>query len=301
MLELNELTGPLSRWAPGENPEANYAYITTHPRFQEAIRELHRGKVATVAEDKSMIGIFRDAGHYLATLWALSLHAEGNLTLPRLKSVCSTSRQLSPGRSRALLFYLQHVGYIIQTSPDRGTVAARYAVTPRFVESWSRHLRAGLLAAGMIEPAVLTLIERMERDPRIAAIFTKVHGDTILQALTNATYPITTPMQRIFQARAGAGMILSLLVSEADPDWRSPAIHPISELAPRVGVSRMHVKRLFQDAESEGLLHRDRDFFIWSESARTFLSYVTTMEFTVLLACAATAISAASFEGSHIR
>jgi len=297
MLELHVLAGRLACWAPSENPEANYGRIMGHPEFSSAMRALYRGKVAAVAENRFLIGLFRDAGHYLATLWALSLDAEGNLTLPRLKSVCSASRLLSPGRSRDLLIYLQHVGYVVCTSPDRGATPARYATTPRFLADWNRHLCDGLKAAALIEPQLEALIAAMAANDEVARLFARYHGDTILRALCAAA-PADVPLpHQIFHERAGGGMIFNLLMSETGADWKAPASHSINEMAAQVGVSRMHVKRMFRDAEHENILKREEHHWAWSENAAQYVSFLCALEFSVLLATAAATVDAASFTG----
>ena len=296
MIELHELTGRLASWAPTEDPEANYGRIMTHPEFASAMRALFRGKARAVTENRLLIGLFRDAGHYLATLWALSLDAEGRLTLPQLKSVCSASGLLSPGRSRALLIYLQHVGYVVCNSPDRGAMPALYAATPRFLEDWNRHLCDGLRAASPIEPRLRALIARMESNHEVARLFARYHGDTILRAICAVPIVPSPPLHQVFHERAGGGMVFSLLMSETGTDWKAPIIHSIADLAAQSGVSRTHIKRMFRDAEREDLLRRDGHHWAWSERARHHISFLCALEFAVLLSTAATTVFAASFD-----
>ena len=151
------------------SPEA-VGGLVAHPRFTEAARALNRVKVEAAA-DPVMAVLSRDAGHYVAASLAFSLHrASSGITLPRLKAACAETRFMSPGRARAMLGYLRHVGFLSQVSPRQGQAAALYAPTPRFIAAWCGRMRRGLEAVAPLEPAVQVLLDQMD-DPAVAIAF----------------------------------------------------------------------------------------------------------------------------------
>jgi hypothetical protein len=88
------------------------ADLMDNPRFADAVRALASNMMAAGAGDKKLDGIFKDAGRYVAAMLAIHLHTSGGLTLPRLKELCKAFGFLSPGRARAMLIYLQYLGYV---------------------------------------------------------------------------------------------------------------------------------------------------------------------------------------------
>ena len=291
MASLNGLD-QLLRWRTEDAAsEEALGQLIAHPRFPAAIRTLFRGKVDTADQDKVMAGLFRDAGHYLAALWAFSLHRAGDLTLPRLKETCVASKLMSPGRTRALLLQLIHAGYLAQISPDRGRIPARYAPTTRFVDAWARHMRYGLEAASLIEPAARLVLDRM-KDSGVASTFARHQGETILQTLSTSSLH-DTPFVRIFVQRFGGGQIFAHLMSlgrenEAVPS--APTPFSIADLARRVEVSRVHVKRLLDDAEREGVVRIGPEGLTWGDGAKGFITFYCAFEFACLLGSAAATV-----------
>src|SRR6185312_7689149 len=96
---------PLRRWLSCDMSPAAVGSLVAHPGFTEAARALNRVKVEAAA-DPIMAVLSRDAGHYVAASLAFSLHRGAGVTLPRLKSACTETRLMSPGRARAMLGYL---------------------------------------------------------------------------------------------------------------------------------------------------------------------------------------------------
>jgi hypothetical protein len=268
--------------------------LIAHPRFAEAARALYRGKVETVEADKVMASLFRDAGHYVVALSAFSLHRDAGITLPRLKAVCAQSRLMSPGRTRALLGYLLHVGYLSRVSARKGAGAAVYAATPRFVAAWCRHMRSGLEAAAVLAPdaqALLaqTLLQRMD-DPAVALGFAHAQGDIMLAALSHQDDALhALPFVRIFQHRLGGGRAVNVLISRDEgpgPLGAAPVPFAIDDLAGRCGISRVQARRLFDDAQAENLVRIEGGRLTWQPETLGFLAYSTAFELAALLASA---------------
>ena len=280
---------PLLRWQTADaGSDTTLGGLVAHPKFGAAVRALFRGKVGTAERDRVMAGLFVDAGHYLAALWAFSLHRSGGLTLPRLKEACVASRLMSPGRTRALLIHLLHVGYLVQIAPDRGRIPARYAPTDRFAAAWSRHMRSSLEAAVLVEPAAQPVLDRLDR-PDVAASFASHQGEAILRMISASTTH-DTPFVRIFVQRVGGGQILAHLLSQGSENEAVPSAptpFSIADLARRVDVSRIHVKRLLDDAVREEVVRIGDGGLTWTDGARSFILFSCAFEFACLLESAA--------------
>jgi len=296
---LSRDDNPLSHWRACDLSPRALGAVVARPQFTEAARALYRGKLDTAAQDPVMAGLFRDVGHYVIALWAFSLSRDGgDITLPRLKAVCARSRLMSPGRTRALLGYLQHVGYLSRVAPRVGQAAAVYAPTPRFVESWCRHMRCGLQAAAILEPAAQTLLERMDdpaTGPGLALAFAQIQGEIILAGVSSfdddALHDL--PFMRIFSHRLGGGRVMSLLLSRdegPEPIGTASVQVTIEEVVRSAGISRLQARRLFEDAVSEGLVRIEDGRLTWLEGARGHINFTAAFEFSSLLASGAAAL-----------
>src|SRR4051812_46615382 len=100
----------LAWWEAADlDPMAALAVLMAHPALGRAVKVLARNMLNVAARDRVLDSLFKDAGRYVAAMWALYLHDTGGLTLARLKEVCARSGLLSPGRARALLLFLEHL------------------------------------------------------------------------------------------------------------------------------------------------------------------------------------------------
>jgi len=278
---------PLRCWLSCDMSPAAISGLMAHPALTEAARALNRVKVEATA-DPVMAKLSRDAGHYVAAALAFSLHRSGGITLPRLKAACIETRFMSPGRARAMLGYLQHVGVLARASPREGRAAAVYAPTPRFIEAWCGRMRRGLETAVPLEPAVKALLDRMD-DPGVAVVFAQRRGDSILAGLASATGH-DLPFVRIFNHRLGGGRALALLVSRDTGDGPlagAPVPWALEDVARRCGISRMQARRLFDDAVAEGLVSIDEGRLTWQDVSRRFIAYSSAFEFAGMLVSAA--------------
>jgi hypothetical protein len=149
----------LAAWrAAPDAAGARAGELARHPRFP-----------ALGEADKALDGVFKDAGRYMTAMCALHLHLSGGLTLPRLKEACGTSGFLSPGRARAMLHYLRHLGYFAPV----GETPMRYVPTESFVSAWGAHQRAALEAARIVEPAAGWIADRLH-EPAVFESFSRV-------------------------------------------------------------------------------------------------------------------------------
>ncbi len=278
---------PLRRWLGFTPTPATVGELMTHAGFTRAARALNRVKVEAAAHPV-MAALSRDAGHYVAASLAFSLHRGGGVTLPRLKAACAQARFMSPGRARAMLGYLQYVGFLTRTSAREGSAAAVYAPTQRFIDAWCGRMRRGLETAALLEPAVQPLLEQMD-DPAIAVAFAQNRGDSILAGLAAATGH-DTPFVRIFNHRLGGGRALALLLSRDQGDGGlAEASVPcgLDDIVAHCGISRAQARRLFAEAATEGLVRIEDERLTWQPVARQFIVYSSAFEFASMLASAA--------------
>jgi len=246
----------LMRWDTGAAiSRESYGRLRADPRYGRTVRTFARNMLVAGDADRFLDGILKDAGRNVAALCAAHLHFTGGLTLPRLKALCASFGLVSPGRARALLLYLRYLGYVERSTAHKKGAPALYVATPRFLDTWREHQRAVLNAVQILEPAVGLLIDRFD-EPGVFETFTKKICEAFLDAARQTD--VDAPYFRVFMHRNAGIQIVHALIS-ADADDVFPPARPIafslSAAARRFRVSRIHVRRLIDAAEREGLLH----------------------------------------------
>lgn len=272
----------LYRWIGAAGDAAR---IEHHPGFDDAARAFATNLLEASERDPALDGIFKDAGRYVVALWAMYAHVSGGLTLPRLKEICAASGLLSPGRARALLIYLRYLGFI-ELWPERANgKPARYIPTGSFIAAWKSHLRVVLEAVRVIEPAMALVLARLD-NPGMFETFTRFQGEQLLyDAQTDEI--MKSPYVRVFVSRHAGTQLIWLLGSSGTIAVFPPkGAIPFSAAAAakRFRVSRIHIKRMLDEAEHEGLLTRKSDGAItFAESARTTIRTFYGLQLLALL------------------
>ena len=251
-----ELQG-LQWWAgPGQDVGPGLARVASHPALPAAVRTLARGMLELAAQDQALDSVFKDGGRYIGATAAFHLNETAGLTLQALKATCLRSGLLSPGRARALLQVLEHLGCAERTSA--ASRAARYRLTAGFLAAWEAQLRAALTAARELEPELDLLLERA--DGTVVKAFGRHHAEALL---SNPTGDVRAPgFLRVFvHAHAGNQIVWALLSGDDTAGFPPERTGPlsISALSRRFGVSRVHISRMFQRAVNEGLARREDD------------------------------------------
>lgn len=281
----------LMRWNfDGAIPDEAIALLLSDPLLPHAVRMLATKMLAAAANDRAIDGIFKDAGRYIAAMSAIYLHASGGLTLPRLKAMCAASSLLSPGRARALLSYMRYLGYIAPFPIEQRAEPAHYMPTARLITAWQGHLRAALDAAYILEPAVGLVRDRLN-DPDVLTTFSRIQIEGLM--LSGQVNDIAPTFVRIFlQRHAGTQIVWSLLAAEDDAfPPRQPIRLSIAATARRFNVSRIHIRRLLDEADRNGLLRRGEDGTIHlEEAARAALRFIYPVQLIRLLSAAAKTI-----------
>jgi len=294
-LAPDETNARLMRWGGG-HPLAEDAYsrVLADPNFGRAARALVGGMAELSDADRALDGVFKDAGRYVAALWAMYLHATDGITLPRLKAVCAASRLLSPGRARAMLIYLQHLGYLAPDPVAAVRPPVRYHPTPAFLDAWRLHLRAALDAAAVLEPGAARVSEALAQ-PGVLEVFCAHHARGLLESVRAADQ--SAHYMAVFMHRHAGNQIAQTLILD-DHGGDFPSTRPVAvnagALARRFGVSRIHVRRLFEAAEREGVLVVSPDGVCFSEDARRFVRFNYASQFVQLLTAAAATLAAVS-------
>jgi hypothetical protein len=264
--------------------------ILAEPAMIDAVRALASNMLDLAARDRALDAVFKDAGRYVATMWAFSLHENGGLTLPRLKDVCLRSGLLSPGRARALLQFLEHLRYVERRAAPRGGVI--YEPTEAFLGAWDAQLRAALEAGRVLEPEVALILDRS--DPAALRTFGRLHAESLLGTVSDGQEPPS--FLRVFlHPHAGAQIFWTLFVAADGTDFPPHRAGPISVsgLSRRFGVSRIHIKRIFEEAAREGLAYLDRDGVVrFEEAARQHIQFLYGMQLIEILSAAARAVRA---------
>jgi hypothetical protein len=288
----------LMQWDTGPAITAEtYARLRADPRYPKAVRTYAANMLAAGDADRLLDGILKDAGRNVAALCAAHLHFSGGLTLPRLKALCASFGLISPGRARALLLYLRYLGYVEHATAHRKGVPALHAPTQRFLDTWRDHMRAVLNAVQILEPAVGFVLDRFD-EPGVFETFSKKLCEAFLDAAHQTN--VETGYFRVFMHRnAGIQIVHALLVAAADDVF--PPVRPVafslSAAARRFHVSRIHVRRLIDAAEHEGLLTLGRDGAIaWTHAGRYAVDDVFATQMIRFLAVAGRTLKACPSE-----
>lgn len=251
-------------------PDRCYQRLFADPNFPEACRELSSRMLAAAARDATLDGISKDLGRYVSAVWAAYLHVTGGLTLPRLKELCAASRLLSPGRARAMLLYLQFLGYVRPTGSQRGE-ARRYVATPALMNAFRTQLQEALEAARLIEPAVGPVAAALE-DDFILETWLRHQGEGL--SVSARGVDTEAPLIRLLFHRHAGTQLLHMLLTASPPDGcfppKGPAQLSIAAAARRLHVSRAHIMRVLDDCERQGWLRRLDDGSILFEEAAAF-------------------------------
>lgn len=297
---MSEKSDLLSWRVQGADTDHFASRVQALPRFAEAVRALAANSLIAGDGDKALAGILKDAGRYVAAMWAMYLHVSGGLMLPRLKEICASSGFLSPGRARAMLFYMRYLGFIVPVADRKRGEPQRYIPTKSFRESWREHYRAVLKAACIVEPAAGLVLDRLDEDAVLDRIseFQAVGLLSLSRARDRETAHIRVFMHRL----AGNQVIFTLLTNNPGASFPpdGPIPFSIAAAAQRFGVSRIHIRRMLNDAVREGFMaHANDGVVVLTEKAGEELRSSYAMQMAQLLASAAAAIDSAPAPLSH--
>jgi hypothetical protein len=243
-----------ARWsyAPDLTEGERFQRFLREPLLEAAMRRLSQNMLALAASDRALDGIVKDVGRFFAAGIAMTLHATGGLTLPRLKQFCADTGLISPGRARAILLYLRFLRYV---EPVPGTKRGGvYVPTLSMRNAWAALLRAGLDAVRVMEPGMAPMIPRLA-EPGIVFDLCRIQSENGRLAKQN---DMDNAFWRVFLNRHAGVQVLHALMQGAGDSGPYPPLGDVafslSKLARDFHVSRPHVARMLRAGEKEGLL-----------------------------------------------
>ncbi len=279
--------GGVLAWDPAEaTAEDLYSRVRASPRYPDAARAFARSMLAQAAADRTLDTVLKDAGRNVAAKCLAYLHVTGGLTLPRLKALCASTGLVSPGRARTLLICLQHLGYATPAPRCENKAPTRYDPTPRFLETWRRQMHATLESAAVIEPAVSGVLARLDA-PAVFESYVRCISEAYLEGLKNVD--TTDPFFRTFMhSYAGTQIVHGLVVQGKDAfPPEGPIAFQLTETAKRFSVSRLHVRRMMEGAQREGLLHLADGALVLTPAGRAAVDHIYATQLIVFLVTAA--------------
>ncbi|MGA0603130.1 hypothetical protein ACO2Q3_20655 [Caulobacter sp. KR2-114] len=261
--------------------------LRRRPQYAAAARRLAANMLRDADEDAALGDMLRDAGRTVAALSAIYLDASGGLTLSRLKTFIAGFGLVSPGRARALLSLMLHLGYVRR---HPGSRPARYGLTPQFLASYARHEASLLDAAAIVEPAVRR-VQRGLAEPAVLRRLVVEQGDAFVAG--SGQTRAFDGWYRIFMHRLAGIQVLHGLVAAADSFPPLGAIPFTSaDMARRFQVSRVHVSRMIHDAAAGGFLVREAGGVRFTAAGREALDWLYASRLCIHLACAARTLQA---------
>jgi hypothetical protein len=261
--------------------------VAGHANLPQAVRELAVAMLTFTARQPLLDALFKDAGRYAATMFAYYLHETTELTRPRFRELCGRSHLMSAGRADALLDLLAHYQFA-ETQAFKGRTK-RYVLTDRFLQAWSEHLDAALAAASALDPSLAMLRRRL--DAAGLREFGRMLAGNYLAAMTeHSGNGHDIPMLRVvMHAYAGNHILWVLLKDAAGQAFPPVESGPITAhgLAHRFGVSRIHIRRVFDAAEAEQLIALMPDGGVrFSPAAQEQLRLIWAAQFAQILLAA---------------
>lgn len=232
--------------------------MRARPGFSDVARNIARGwRLPDDEPDRSFALAMRDLGRFMACILALYLHHSGGLTLARLAALLDAADLAGPGRARAMLLYMQFIGYV---TPSRSTADGRlrpYLPTPDLEVGLGNRMRRELAHAAPISPVSAELHARFD-EPGVASLYYGMMGDIWIGYMLARKARLPGPSLEMFSERYAGMMMLAELLANADPEDvfppRGSMRFTLAALARACDVSRTQVRKAFRLAEEAGFL-----------------------------------------------
>ncbi|MDQ0464568.1 DNA-binding MarR family transcriptional regulator [Caulobacter ginsengisoli] len=224
------------------------------PGLVEAGRRSAASWLPRPGDTKMVAATLRDLGRMVSGVWAIYLDASpGGLTLARLAKLLEGTRLSSPGRARALLIYMQFLGYVQPARREADRRERHYTITPALFEAFHERYRRDLATVADLDPLIAEILRRIE-EPGVFRAFVRVHGDFLAAGFK--TWRPEGPSLDIFSERFSGMVVLSLILfSGVERDSfppRQPAPINVARLSRDAGISRAQVRQLLKAGEKAG-------------------------------------------------
>jgi hypothetical protein len=238
--------------------EAGLAAVMAHPRFREACRQAMATSLAHYhAQTDGYRKVVKDVGRMTIAYVAMSVNAltGDRLTAYELQRHCQFFKVASPGRVLEVVRRLTASGdWALEDGPGLWT-RRRIALQPQFREGVRGRLGCDLDAAALIWPEMGPITARLRGDGVLFDRF--INGAAAASTMQRHLYdPGASPITDHFlQREAGMMIVFALALQRPAPDrLLTEAALSRQALARQFDVSRVHINRMFHDAEDAGWL-----------------------------------------------
>ncbi|MDP2260910.1 MAG: hypothetical protein Q8J89_14455 [Caulobacter sp.] len=197
--------------------------------------------------------LLRDMGRFAACAWSLQLEATpGGLTVSRMSDALLAATVSGPGRARALLLYLQFIGYI-EPAMEAKPRELRFRTTPRLRSALKERVAVELEARAALDPAINAVLVRLDE----TFVDLLVTIGAVNQVQLRLRRPRPSPLDLFSQRYAGMNILADILLAGRPEDpfavgRRLPI--SVSDIARNCGTSRMQVAAVLKGARATGLL-----------------------------------------------
>lgn len=198
----------------------------------------------------------RDMGRFIGAVWAIYLHdTPGGLTPMRLTAMLEGTELSGPARARAMIAYMQFLGYVAP-APSRGdTRVKRYEPTERLLVALGARYRRELEAAAWLTPEIGWILERYH-EPAVRDGIIAAQGELLLNFFR--TWRPDGVSLNVFSEKFGGMAVLAELLACAEPGEAFPPSgvlrYSTAALARACGANRTQVRRLLKSASDSGFL-----------------------------------------------
>jgi hypothetical protein len=243
--------------------EAATAAIAAHPCFAEAGRVVAAGLVALYQGERIVNLVMPDRVRYVISVFAVHLHfaarpyePSSGLTASRLVKLCVERKICSAGRAESMIAIMREYGHLVP-APTEEDRRLRRLVPAEPLFAWHRRRCTHFFeAAAKIMPDDADALAALDA-PGFMLRFIRHLASSHVNGFH---YVEHVPDIRLFYERSAGGAILMSIILSASrgdtfPPSRAVSIS-LSGIARDFGVSRVHVRRLVQDAVTAGLLQR---------------------------------------------
>jgi hypothetical protein len=232
--------------------------LRAHPEFRAACSLFAYRYIAVLKSMKPLIYMATDEVRQIVGAYVLDRHfsyvpndASSGVSISDVQAFCTTHMLAGHNRTGSMLNLLREHGYLNQRKETHDRRIKRLEVTPAALAASKRLVTPFLLALSLLEHDD-TVVRRLEEDDRFLA---EIVGFWSRYFLAYGSLTGLVPQVHLFMDRNAGYEILLKLISTEQPGEVMPdrTVHfHYGATADYFGVSRVHVRRLLEDAENAG-------------------------------------------------
>lgn len=254
------------RLPPIPTPEA-IAAMRREPRFRQAVAAIAVDNLRYYQRGWLANRVLNDRARFGMALACMFLHfsyrpdvANSGLTAERFRDVCVRAHLCGGGRAEGVLLVMRATGYLERAEASDGG-NRRYIATAKLIALHRERNWQFLSAVDMLRDDT-NFADRVRGGDEEAFYprFARAIGQMFLDGyrMINAS----PELQKFNERDAGIPLMICILLASSDYAALVPEdmrLVTVAELARRLNVSRIHVRSLQRDAESNRLLIRHGD------------------------------------------